>query len=78
MSKELELNIDVGGGWFAYLANVVDLYSPIALITLARGEDRRHVRLDLDKKMFLDSTPDDVEADSSKSVAELVVGQLIQ
>lgn len=74
--KSIDLKISLGGGWIADLAQVHGAFSPIALVTFTRGHDHKHVRVDLNKRIFLDEAPDGLRQHASEDIAERVVTQL--
>jgi hypothetical protein len=55
--REVPLAADLGGGWFARLAEFTEPRSSIVLVSVERDEERRRLRLDLGKAMFLDPAP---------------------
>ena len=71
MSRELQLHLDAGGGWIASLALLAGA-ARIVLITLARGAEQRQVRLDLDKKRFIDRLPDAASEDLADQIARQI------
>jgi hypothetical protein len=55
--RQVPLDANLGGGWLARLAELPEGPSSIALVTLERDDERRSLRLDLGKGMFVDPPP---------------------
>ena len=54
---QVALDANLGGGWVARLAEFAETRSSIVLVTVEREDDRRSLRLDIGKGMFLDPPP---------------------
>jgi hypothetical protein len=71
---QVALNANLGGGWVARLAEFAE--SPIVLVTVERADDRRSLRLDLGKGMFLDPPPAEVDQRAAREVTNSIVQQM--
>ena len=58
---QVALDADLGGGWVARLAEFEEAFSSIVLITVERNKDRRSLRLDIGKGMFVDKPPAEID-----------------
>lgn len=71
MDSRIALKIAAGGGWIAESVEVSErIRAPIFLVTFTRGSDRERVRLDLDKRMFIDVVPSGVTSTSSEEIRD--------
>jgi hypothetical protein len=73
---QVALNANLGGGWVARLAEFAEGLSSIVLVTVERDEDRRSLRLDLGKGMFLDQPPAEVDPRAARDVTNSIVQQI--
>ena len=73
--QQVALEASLGGGWVARLAEFADSLSSIVLVTIERGDERRRLRLDLGKAMFLDEPPDDTDPRASRDLTGDIVRQ---
>jgi hypothetical protein len=74
--QQLALNASLGGGWVARLAELPEALSSIVLVTVERHHDRRSLRLDLGKGMFLDAPPAEVDQRAAREVTQYIVQQM--
>jgi hypothetical protein len=70
---KVALDANLGGGWVARLAELPEALSSIVLVTVERNQDRRSLRLDLGKGMFLDQAPAEIDARAARRVTEFIV-----
>lgn len=54
MNNRIKVHIVLGDEWIAEMAEVI---FPIALLTLYKNKEKKLIRLDLDKKIFIDQPP---------------------
>ena len=73
---QVALDANLGGGWVARLAEFAEALSSIVLVTVERDEDRRSLRLDLGKGMFLDKPPVEVDRRAAREVTDSIVRQM--
>jgi len=73
---QVALNANLGGGWVARLAELPEELSSIVLVTVERDTDRRSLRLDLGKGMFLDPAPAEVDPRAAREVTNDIVRQM--
>ena len=73
---QVALDANLGGGWVARLAEFGEARSSIVLVTVERAADRRSLRLDLGKGMFLDPPPAEVDDRAARDVANSIVRQI--
>ena len=73
---QVALDADLGGGWVARLAEFADALSSIVLVTVERNQDRRRLRLDIGKGMFLDKPPTEVDQQAAREVTSSIVQQM--
>jgi hypothetical protein len=73
---QVALDANLGGGWFARLAEFAEARSSIVLVTVERNEDRRSLRLDIGKGMFLDKPPAEVDQRAARTVTNYIVQQI--
>lgn len=73
---QVALDANLGGGWVARLAEFAETRSSIVLVTVQREEDRRSLRLDIGKAMFLDPPPAEVDARAAREVTNSIVQQM--
>ena len=73
---QVALDANLGGGWVARLAEFGEARSSIVLVTVERAADRRSLRLDLGKGMFLDPPPAEVDDRAARDVANSIVQQI--
>ena len=71
---QVALNANLGGGWVARLAEFAE--SSIVLLTVEREDDRRSLRLDIGKGMFLDPPPAEVDQRAARDVTNSIVQQI--
>ena len=74
--QTLELNTKAGDTWTAKSVHLSDPGTPIALVEFFDGKVARHVRIDLDKRMFVDTPPAGVDAETAHELAANTVRQL--
>jgi hypothetical protein len=72
--QQVALDANLGGGWVARLVEFVE--TPIVLVTVVRDADRRSLRLDLGKGMFLDEPPEDIDKRAARDVTNYIVQQV--
>jgi hypothetical protein len=70
------LDANLGGGWVARLAEFPEARSSIVLVTMERNADRRSLRLDIGKGMFLDAPPADVDPRAAREVTNYIVQRI--
>lgn len=73
---QVALDANLGGGWVARLAEFPEPLSSIVLVTIERDEDRRSLRLDLGKGMFVDNPPARVGQQAARDVTDDIVRQV--
>ena len=73
---QVALDANLGGGWVARLAEFAEALSSIVLVTLERDDDRRSLRLDIGKGMFLDKPPAEVDQRAARDVTNYIVQQM--
>jgi hypothetical protein len=73
---QVALDANLGGGWVARLAEFAEALSSIVLVTVERDDDRRSLRLDLGKGMFLDQPPADVSPRAAREVTNYIVQRI--
>lgn len=73
---QVALNANLGGGWVARLAEFAEAPSSIVLVTVERDDDRRSLRLDIGKGMFLDPPPVEVDQRAARDVTNSIVQQI--
>ena len=73
---QVALDANLGGGWVARLAEFAETRSSIVLVTVEREDDRRSLRLDIGKGMFLDPPPTDVDQRAARDVTNSIVQQM--
>ena len=73
---QVALDASLGGGWVARLAEFAETRSSIVLVTVQREEDRRSLRLDIGKGMFLDPPPAEVDERAAREVTNSIVQQM--
>jgi hypothetical protein len=74
--QQVALDANLGGGWVARLAEFAEALSSIVLVTVERDNDRRSLRLDIGKDMFLDQPPADVDQRAAREVTNYIVQQI--
>lgn len=74
--QQVALGVSLGGGWVARLAEFPDTIASIVLVTVERGQERRRLRLDLGKRMFLDEPPQDLDARAAGALTGDIVQQV--
>ena len=74
--QQVALTANLGGGWVARLAEFPDLLSSIVLVTVERGPERRQLRLDLGKAMFLDEAPSELEPRAPRDLTSAIAQQV--
>jgi hypothetical protein len=73
---QVPLDASLGGGWVARLAELPEALSSIVLVTVERHHDRRSLRLDLGKGMFLDPAPAEIDPRAAREVTQYIVQQM--
>jgi hypothetical protein len=73
--QQVALKADLGGGWVARLAEFPDSLSSIVLVTMERGTERRRLRLDLGKAMFVDEAPAEIEPHAPRNLTTAIAQQ---
>jgi hypothetical protein len=73
---QVALDANLGGGWVARLAEFAEALSSIVLVTVERDDDRRSLRLDIGKGMFLDQPPAEVDQRAAREVTRYIVQQI--
>lgn len=73
---EVALDASLGGGWVARLVEFAEGLSSIVLVTVQRDDDRRSLRLDIGKGMFLDNPPAEVDQRAARDVTNYIVQQI--
>jgi hypothetical protein len=73
---QVALNANLGGGWVARLAEFTEALSSIVLVTVEREDDRRSLRLDIGKGMFVDQPPAEVDQRAAREVTSYIVQQI--
>jgi hypothetical protein len=73
---QVALDANLGGGWVARLAEFAESLSSIVLVTVERDNDRRSLRLDIGKAMFLDEPPADVDQRAARDVTNSIVQRM--
>jgi hypothetical protein len=73
---QVALNANLGGGWVARFAEFAETVSSIVLVTVERNDERRSLRLDIGKGMFLDPPPADVDQRAARDVTRSIVQQI--
>ena len=74
--QQVSLQADLGGGWVARLAEFPDVLSSIVLVTVERGSERRRLRLDLGKAMFVDEAPEGIEPRAPRDLTTAIAQQV--
>lgn len=74
--QQVALQANLGGGWVARSAEFQDRLSSIVLVTVERDGERRRLRLDLGKGMFLDEAPSEVEAEAASGLTTQIAQQV--
>ena len=74
--QRVALEATLGGGWVARAAEFVEGPSSIVLVTVERDADRRGLRLDLGKAMFLDEPPHEIEPRAARALTDEIVQQV--
>jgi hypothetical protein len=73
---QVPLDANLGGGWVARLAELPEALSSIVLVTVERHDDRRSLRLDLGKGMFLDPAPAEIDPRAAREVTRYIAQQM--
>jgi hypothetical protein len=73
--QQVALQSNLGGGWVARSAEFQDRLSSIVLVTVERGDERRRLRLDLGKAMFLDEAPREIEPGAPRDLTSAIAQQ---
>jgi hypothetical protein len=73
---QVALDAHLGGGWVARLAEFADALSSIVLVTVERDDERRSLRLDLGKRMFVDPPPAEVDQRAAREVTNSIVQRM--
>jgi hypothetical protein len=73
---QVALNANLGGGWVARFAEFTEAASSIVLVTVERDDERRRLRLDIGKAMFLDPPPVEVDHRAARDVTNSIVQQI--
>jgi hypothetical protein len=73
---QVALDANLGGGWVARLAEFEEALSSIVLITVERDKDRRRLRLDIGKGMFVDKPPAEIDQRAAREVTNYIVQQI--
>ena len=68
--QHVALAATLGGGWVARSAEFVEGPSSIVLVTVERDADRRRLRLDVGKAMFLDEPPGEIEPHAARALTD--------
>ena len=71
--RQVALDANLGSGWVARQVEFVDSPSSIVLVTVERDTDRRSLRLDVGKGMFLDEPPDDIDPRAAREVTNSIL-----
>jgi hypothetical protein len=71
--QQVALDANLGSGWIARHVEFVDSPSSIVLVTVERDADRRSLRLDVGKGMFLDEPPDDIDPRAAREVTNSIL-----
>jgi len=71
--RQVALDANLGSGWVARQVEFVDSPSSIVLVTVERDADRRSLRLDVGKGMFLDEPPDDIDPRAAREVTNSIL-----
>ena len=73
--SHITLNMPLAGGWKALKAQFDDVGSScIALLTIERGANQKHTRIDLGKRMLIDRVPTTI---THKKLNE-IVGRILK
>lgn len=75
--QQVALDANLGGGWVARQVEFAEKpSSSIVLVTVERDADRRSLRLDLGKGMFLDEPPQDLDQRAARELTNDIVQQV--
>ena len=74
--QQVALDANLGGGWVARVVEFAESRSSIVLVTVERESDRRSLRLDLGKAMFLDEPPREIDPRAARDLTNDIVQQV--